>query len=174
MVGGERIEARTVFWAAGVIASPAAKWLGADADRAGRVHVNADLTIPGDSAVLVIGDTAASNGWNGEPVPGLAPAAKQAGAYAADLIRRRIANENTPPLFRYKHAGNNLATIGRKAAVADFGWLRLGGALAWWFWGAVHVMFLADARSRFAVSLEWAWAYLTFKRSTRLITGGEA
>ncbi len=172
VVGGERIDARTVFWAAGVIASPAAKWLGVDADNAGRVHVGADLSVPGYASVFVIGDTAASNGWNGEPVPGLAPAAKQAGAYVADLIQRRVTGESPPPPFRYKHAGS-LATIGRKSAVADFGWLRLGGALAWWFWGAVHVMFLADTRSRFAVSLEWMWAYLTFKRSTRLITGGD-
>ena len=104
--------------------------------------------------------------------PGLAPAAKQSGAYVADVIIRRLDGADPPPPFRYHHQGS-LATIGRKAAVADLGWTKLQGALAWWFWGAVHVLFLSGVRNRLSVTIEWFWSYLTFRRSTRLITGGE-
>lgn len=173
MVSGERIAARTVFWAAGVIASPAARWLNAPADRAGRINVGPDLSVPGLPNIFAIGDTALSTGWDGQPVPGLAPAAKQGGRYVAEVIRARIVGGPAPAPFRYRHSGN-LATIGRKAAVADFGAVRLSGALAWWLWGAIHVFFLAGMRNRTAVALEWFWAYLTFRRGTRLITGGEA
>ena len=172
VVNGERIRARTVFWAAGVIASSAAKWLGTEADRAGRVRVGPDLGVPGHPEIFVAGDTAWSDSWDGKPMPGIAPAAKQGGDYVAEVIKARLGLRAAPPPFRYNHTGN-LATIGRKAAVADLGWIRLSGALAWWFWGAVHVYFLTSGRNRLSVALEWFWAYLTFRRSTRLITGGE-
>jgi NADH dehydrogenase/putative oxidoreductase len=169
-ISGQRIEARTVLWAAGVVASPAARWLGAQADNAGRVKVAADLSVPGLPAVFVIGDTALSLAWNGQPVPGLAPAAKQGGEYVARVIRARIEGRRGPGLFVYRHLGS-LATIGRKAAVADFGWLRLWGAPAWWLWGLVHVGFLVGMRNRVSVMFDWFWAYLTYRSGTRLITG---
>lgn len=169
-ISGRRVEARTVFWAAGVTASPAARWLGAGADRAGRVTVAPDLSVPGLPGVFAIGDTAASDGWDGQPVPGLAPAAKQGGAYVARVIRARLEGRPPPPPFRYRHAGS-LATIGRKAAVADFGRLRLTGAPAWWLWGVVHILFLSGMRNRLGVAVEWFWAYLTLRQGTRLITG---
>jgi NADH dehydrogenase/putative oxidoreductase len=170
-VGGKRIPARTVLWAAGVVASPAARWLGVEADNAGRVKVAPDLSVPGLPEVFVVGDTAASNAWGGQPVPGLAPAAKQGGAHVAKLIRARIEGRPAPGPFAYRHLGS-LATIGRKSAVVDFGWLRLSGALAWWLWGAVHIGFLIGLRSRVSVMLDWFWAYLTFRGGVRLITGG--
>lgn len=170
VVSGERIRCRTTFWCAGVTASPAAGWLGAPSDRAGRVEVAPDLSVPGAPDTFVIGDTAASCAWAGKMVPGLAPAAKQGGAYVAAVIRARLANRPPPAPFRYRHAGS-LATIGRKAAVADFGWVRLSGGIAWWLWGAAHILFLAGMRNRLTVAVEWFWAYLTFSSSTRLITG---
>ncbi len=170
IVNGERIASRTVLWAAGVTASPAAKWLGTEADNAGRVKVEPDLSVAGLPNVFVIGDTAASNAWNGQPVPGLAPAAKQGGEFVARVIGARLLGQRGPQRFVYRHLGS-LATIGRKAAVADFGRLRLTGALAWWFWGAVHVALLVGVRNRFSVMLDWFWAYLTFRSGTRLITG---
>ncbi len=152
------------------MASPAAKWLKTEADRAGRVKVAEDLSVPGQPGIFAIGDTALSNGWDGKPVPGLAPAAKQQGRYVASVIKARIARRLPPAPFRYRHAGS-LATIGRKAAVADFGQLQLSGAVAWWVWGVVHVLFLSGMRNRVVVALEWFWAYLTYHPSTRLITG---
>jgi NADH dehydrogenase/putative oxidoreductase len=172
IVSGERIASRTVLWAAGVIASPAAQWLGAEADNAGRVKVEADLSVAGLPNVFVIGDTAASNAWNGQPVPGLAPAAKQGGKFVARVIGARVLDRRAPERFVYRHLGS-LATIGRKAAVVDFGVVRLSGVLAWWFWGAVHVALLVGLRNRFSVMLDWFWAYLTFRSGTRLITGGD-
>jgi len=172
MVGSERIETRTVLWAAGVEASPAAKWLGCAKDKAGRVTVNADLTIPGHPEIFVIGDTAAMKDKNGGPVPGIAPAAKQAGAYAAAAIKARLEGRDVGSPFRYRHAGD-LATIGRKAAVVDFGWLRLRGNPAWWLWSAAHIFFLIGFRNRITVTLDWLWSYLTFQRGSRLITGAE-
>jgi NADH dehydrogenase/putative oxidoreductase len=169
-VGNQRISARTVFWAAGVIASPAASWLGSEADRAGRIKVDANLRVPGLDDIYAIGDTAHAEAWQGKPVPGLAPAAKQEGAYVANAISARIEGRRQPKAFRYRHLGN-LATIGRKSAVVEFGSLRLAGALAWWFWGAIHILFLSGMRNRLSVALEWFWAYLTFRRGTRLITG---
>ena len=169
-IGDERIEAATVLWAAGVIASPAGAWLGAACDRAGRVVVEGDLSVAGRPEVFVIGDTAASNAWNGMAVPGLAPAAKQGGVYVAKLIRARLMGGKAPGAFRYSHMGS-LATIGRKSAVADFGFVRLSGALAWWLWGAIHVAFLAGVRNRLAVVLNWVWCYLSFRVSVQLITG---
>lgn len=168
-VSGQKLAARTVLWAAGVMASPAAQWLGVTPDRAGRVVVGPDLSVPGLDNVFALGDTAASLAWAGRPVPGLAPAAKQGGAYVARVIRARLLRRSPPGPFRYRHLGS-LATIGRQAAVADFGALRLRGALAWWLWGAAHVTFLVGGRNRVTVLLEWLWAYLTFRRGTRLIT----
>ena len=169
-ISGATIPARTVLWAAGVAASPAASWLGAAADRSGRVLVGEDLSVPGREGVFAIGDTAASRGWAGQPVPGLAPAAKQGGAYVARVIRSRLGGRRAPRPFRYRHLGS-LATIGRKSAVADFGVVRVRGALAWWLWGAAHIAFLVGGRNRVAVMVDWFWAYLTFRRGTRLITG---
>jgi NADH dehydrogenase/putative oxidoreductase len=169
MVNGERIAAATVLWAAGVVASPAAAWLGVRPDRAGRVPVGADLSVPGLPDVFAIGDTALSHAWAGEPVPGLAPAAKQGGAHVARVLRARLRGGAKPPPFRYRHQGS-LATIGRKSAIADFGWIKLTGALAWWLWGAVHILFLLNMRNRLAVMLGWAWSYFTFDVGVRLIT----
>jgi len=170
MVSGQRIASRTVLWAAGVIASPAAKWLGAEADNAGRLKVGADLSVAGLANVFAVGDTALANAWAGKPVPGLAPAAKQGGEYVAKVIRARIEGRATPGVFVYRHLGS-LATIGRKAAVVDFGFVKVTGALAWWFWGLVHVGFLVGLRNRISVMFDWFWAYLTFQSGTRLITG---
>jgi NADH dehydrogenase/putative oxidoreductase len=171
-INGQHLAARTVFWAAGVVASPAAKWLGCAADSAGRLQVRADLSVPGRPEIFAVGDTAYVEAWHGKPVPGLAPAAKQGGEYAAAVIRARLEGGPAPAPFRYRHFGS-MATIGRKAAVIDFGRLRLSGALAWWLWGAVHILFLIGARNRISVALEWLWAYLTYRSSTRLITGEE-
>ncbi len=171
-VSGKRIAARTVLWAAGVTASPAAKWLNADADSAGRIKVGADLRLPGMPNVFAIGDTALSNAWKGQAVPGLAPAAKQAGAYVAGLIKAKLEGRPAPAAFKYRHLGS-LATIGRKAAVVDFGFVKLWGAPAWWLWGIVHVGFLVGLRNRVATMINWFWAYLTFRGGIRLITGSE-
>lgn len=169
MVGVQRIPAGTIIWAAGVAASPAAKWLDAEQDRAGRVVVGRDLLLPGTDNIYVLGDTAAAPGADGKMLPGVAPVAKQQGAYVGRLIAARLAGRSVPP-FRYRHYGN-LATIGRKVAVADFGRVRLGGRLAWLLWGLVHVLFLIGFRNRIAVLLDWLWAYVTFQRGARLITG---
>jgi NADH:quinone reductase (non-electrogenic) len=169
-VAGERIEARTILWAAGVAASPAAKWLGAEADRAGRVKVEPDLTLPGHPEIFVLGDTGLVAGHDGKPLPGIAPVAKQQGRYAAEVIVSRLEGWSAPPVFRYRHLGN-IATIGRKVAVADFRFARLHGQIAWLLWGLVHVYFLVGFRNRLAVLLDWLWAYVTFQRGSRLITG---
>jgi NADH dehydrogenase len=170
--GGERLAARTIVWGAGVQASPAAKWLGVDKDRAGRVVVARDLSAPGQPDIFVVGDTAAVLDDKGQPVPGIAPAAKQMGAHAARVIAARLAGRQPPGPFRYRHAGS-LATIGRSAAIADFGWLKVTGWPAWWLWGIAHIYFLIDFRSRFIVAMQWFWSYLTFRRGARLITGTE-
>jgi NADH dehydrogenase len=169
VVAGERVEARTILWAAGVAASSAAKWLKADADRAGRVLVGPGLTLPGHPEVFAIGDTAAADDARGNPLPGLASVAKQQGLYVAQVIRARLKGGSSVPPFRYRNYGN-LATVGRKIAIADFGFLQLNGHFAWWLWGAVHIFFLIGFRNRIAVSLNWLWAYFTFHRGSRLIT----
>jgi len=168
-LGGERIEARTVIWAAGVMASPAGDWLGAQADRAGRVKVVADLSLPGHPDVFVIGDTALALDEYGKPFPGVAPVAKQQGQYVADLLMARARGNEMPP-FRYRDFGA-MATIGRKRAVAQIGRLKLSGFLAWVLWSVAHIYFLIGFRNRLAVATNWAWNYLTFQRGTRLITG---
>ena len=171
-VSGERIAARTVLWAAGVVASPAARWLATAADSAGRIKVQSDLTVPDLPEVYALGDTAASQGWKGQPVPGLAPAAKQGGVYVARHILSRIEGVALPAPFAYRHFGS-LATIGRKAAVVDLGRVKLWGAPAWWLWGLVHVGLLVGVRNRISTMVNWFWSYLTFKSAIRLITGGE-
>ena len=168
---GERLEAATILWAAGVAASPAARWLGAPADRAGRVQVGADLSVPGHDHIFVIGDTALVL-QDGKPIPGIAPAAKQAGAYAAGLIRAVVAGKPRPGPFRYRHFGN-LATIGRNTAVIDFGWLRMKGFTAWLLWGVAHIYFLIGARNRLLVALQWMFDYISFSRGARLIVGSD-
>jgi NADH dehydrogenase len=168
-VGSERIECRTIIWAAGVAASPAAEWLGAAHDHLGRVNVGRDLGLPGHDDIFVIGDTARLDDATGKPLPGLAPVAKQQGKYVARLIAARLAGRPAPGAFRYRHAGN-LATIGRTAAVVDFGFLRLTGFVAWVVWSLAHIYFLIGFRNRLAVALEWLWAYLTFQSGARLIT----
>jgi NADH dehydrogenase len=170
LVNDQRIYSRTVLWAAGVAASPAAKWLNAEADKAGRVKVQPDLSVPHLPDVYVIGDTALANAWKGRPVPGLAQAAKQGGAFVAKVIRAKLRGEPVSLAFSYRHMGS-LATIGRKSAVADFGFVRLRGAIAWWLWGIAHVLFLVGSRNRVAVVLNWIWSYVTYRASTRLITG---
>jgi NADH:ubiquinone reductase (H+-translocating) len=172
-VGGQRIPVRTVLWAAGVAASPAAQWLGQITDPSGRIAVGTDLSVAGAAGIFAIGDTALSLGWRGSPVPGLAPAAKQQGRYVAQAIGAALKRRPALPPFRYWHFGS-LATIGRQVAVAEMGGLRLWGAPAWWFWGAAHIVFLVGGRNRMTVILDWAWAYLTYRRSTRLITGASS
>ncbi|GAB5481718.1 MAG: FAD-dependent oxidoreductase [Parasphingorhabdus sp.] len=167
------IATETVLWAAGVIASPAGKWLDAETDRAGRVAVDDYLRIAGHENVFAIGDTAGSNAWDGNPVPGLAPAAKQAGVYVANYIQKQLLDDKQIAPFQYKHQGS-LATIGRKSAVADFGFMKLHGALAWWLWGAVHVGFLSGMRNRIAVLVNWIWSYFTLQLGIRLITGKDS
>jgi NADH dehydrogenase len=167
---GEHIAARTIVWGAGVAASAAAKWLGAAKDKAGRVMVEPDLTLPGHREVFVIGDTASIAQSDGRFVPGLAPAAKQAGRYVADVIASAVADARSTRPFVYRHKGD-LATIGRGAAVADFGWMTLSGRLAWFAWGMAHLYFLIGFRNRLAVLLDWLWAYMLFHRGARLITG---
>jgi NADH dehydrogenase len=161
-----RLDAGTIIWAAGVVASPAARWLDAEHDRAGRVKVGADLSVPGHPDVFVIGDTAVTD----QPgIPGTAPAAKQMGRYVGRLIASRVASKAAPPPFRYHHLGD-LATIGRHAAVVKLGRLELTGFLGWLFWSVVHIYFLIEVRDRFIVAFTWLWDYITFQRGARLIT----
>ena len=168
-IGAERIETRTVVWAAGVMASPAGQWLGAETDRAGRVKVAPDLSVPGRPDVFVIGDTAALNDANGKPLPGVAPVAKQQGQSLAKLLLARKAGKTLPP-FRYRDYGI-LATVGRSRAVVQMGRFKLTGFLAWALWSVAHIYFLIGFRNRFVVVLNWLWNYVTFQRGTRLITG---
>lgn len=168
---GMTIETATIMWGAGVMASPAAKWLKADADRAGRIVTGSDLKLPGRDDIFVIGDTASVTDAAGHVVPGVAPAAKQMGNHAAKSILAAMAGKSQLP-FTYKNYGN-LATIGRKSAVADFGRFHLTGFPAWLVWGLVHVGFLIGFRNRATVMLDWAWSYFTYSRGARLITGGD-
>jgi NADH dehydrogenase len=154
------------------MASPAAKWLKATADRAGRVIVGPDLRLPGHDNVFVIGDTAAVTDASGRVVPGVAPAAKQMGRYAVKAILASMNGKRFPD-FTYRNYGN-LATIGRKSAVADFGRFRLSGFLAWLAWSVAHIFFLIGFRNRITVMLDWAWSYVTYSRGARLITGRDA
>ncbi|TRW97715.1 NAD(P)/FAD-dependent oxidoreductase [Paracoccus sp. M683] len=171
VLDGKTIPARTVIWAAGVQASPAAEWLGVAADRAGRAMVGPDLTAPGHPDIFVLGDTAHVVS-EGQMVPGVAPAAKQQGKYVARVIKARLQGKAALASFRYRSMGN-LATIGRNAAVIEYGRLRLRGWPAWWAWGIAHIYFLIGTRSRLAVALSWLWSFVTGHNSARLITQGE-
>jgi len=167
---GGRIDAATTLWAAGVRAAPLVAGLPGEHDRAGRALVGEDLSLPGHPEIFVIGDGAAATSADGSNIPGIAPAAKQMGAYVGQVIARRLAGREPPPPFRYRHAGD-LATIGRGAAVVRLGPLQLTGLPGWLFWGFIHVYFLIGLRARFFVALDWLWSYVTYHRGARLITG---
>jgi NADH dehydrogenase len=168
--GEQRIAARTILWAAGVAASPLGKQLDAELDRAGRVRVSRDLSLPSHPEIFVAGDLASVE-QDGKPVPGVAPAAKQMGAQAARNIVARIAGRDTNA-FHYTDFGA-LATIGRHSAIAQLPRLRFSGILAWWFWLVLHIYFLIGFRSRLIVLINWAWAYFTYARGARIILGNE-
>ena len=165
---GETIEAATVLWAAGVAASPVGSTLGVPTDRAGRVIVQRDLTLPGHPEVFVIGDLASLNGADGKPLPGVAQVAIQMGRHAARNIGLAIEGKPYQP-FAYRNLGN-MATIGRASAIADFGWLRLKGWIGWLAWLFVHIINLIGFRNRLVVLVQWAWAYFSYQRAIRLIT----
>jgi NADH dehydrogenase len=173
-IGAETLEAGTVIWSAGVSAAPIGQTLGVPVDRAGRVLVNADLTIPGHDNVYVVGDMASIAGADGRPLPGVSQVAMQQARWAAENIQRSIGGE-ARTAFRYNDLGN-MATIGRNSAVADLPWLRLRlkGYLAWWAWLMLHIYWLIGFRNRLSVMTQWAYSYMTYQRSTRLITGDDA
>jgi NADH:ubiquinone reductase (H+-translocating) len=170
LAGGKRIEAANVIRCAGVEASPVARWLGAPAGKGDRIKVAPDLSPPDRPEIFVIGDAALVTGPGGEPLPGLAPVAKQQGQYVGELIARHVRGGQAPLPFRYRDEGA-LATIGRHSAIADLGWVRLTGWVAWVLWGIVHIFLLIGFRNRMAVFLNWVWAWLTYGRGARLITG---
>jgi NADH:ubiquinone reductase (H+-translocating) len=167
-IGDERIEAHTILWAAGVAAAPISRDLGPDLDRAGRVIVQPDLSVPGHPGVFVAGDLASFSHQTGKPLPGVAQVAIQEGAHAAANVAKQIGGQATTA-FRYRDPGN-LATIGRNAAIADFGFMHVSGYAGWLLWLFVHILFLIGFRNRISVMLQWAAAYLTYQRSVRLIT----
>jgi NADH:ubiquinone reductase (H+-translocating) len=169
-IGATRIEARTVIWAAGVAASPAGQWIGATCDGVGRIKVNPDLSVPGHPEIFAIGDTSLALDAAGKPLPGVAPVAKQQGTYVGKLIKASQRGAKRLGPFRYRNYGQ-LATIGRKAAVIDFGWIQLRGFAAWMIWSVAHIYFLIGLRNRIIVAIHWLWAYFTFQRGARLITG---
>jgi NADH:ubiquinone reductase (H+-translocating) len=164
-LGERRIDSESIVWAAGVGASPAAGWIGAEHDRAGRIKVGPNLSVPGHPEIFAIGDTAAPP----VPVPGMAPAAKQMGRYVGKLIRARVEGGTEPKPFVYRHVGN-LTTIGRKSAVVKLHRLELTGFIGWLFWSVAHIYFLIGIRNRFVVAITWLWGYLTYQRGARLIT----
>ena len=167
VVGGQRIASRTVLWTAGVRPSPAGRWLGAETDRAGRVRVQLDLSVPGRPDVFVVGDTASVD-RDGKPLPGVAQVAMQQGRYVGKLIAGRVAGRPAPPPFRYFDKGN-MAVIGRNFALLESGRLRLSGFPGWAAWATIHLAYLPQAEHRASVILLWAWNYLTGKQSSRLI-----
>ncbi|MEO6012800.1 MAG: NAD(P)/FAD-dependent oxidoreductase [Devosia sp.] len=167
--GGTTLRSETIIWAAGVLASPAAKWLGVEADRAGRVKVNPDLSVPGYPHIFAIGDTVTTTRLDGKPVPGIGDAAKQGGKHVARIIKARLAGNRTTLPFDYKHLGD-IATIGRSQALIDFGRIKLTGWVGWWIWGLAHIYFLIGLKNRIFIALNWLWIYITGYRSARLIT----
>jgi NADH dehydrogenase len=167
--GGTSLKAGTIIWAAGVLASPAAKWLGVEADRAGRIKVMPDLSVPGLPHIFAIGDTVTIVNGNGKPVPGIGDAAKQGGRHAAKVVKARLRGDTAEMPFHYHHLGD-IATIGRSRALIDFGWLQLTGWIGWWTWGLAHIYFLIGMKNRIFIALNWLWIYLTGYRSARLIT----
>ena len=170
--GGHSLQAKTLIWAAGVRASPAAEWLNAASDRAGRLQVQSDLTVSGHPDIFAIGDTVIVADADGKPVPGIAPAAKQQGRYVANCIKARLRGE-TPAPFRYRHAGS-LAQIGKRKAVIEFGSIKLRGTIAWWIWGIAHIYFLIGVRNRISVAISWLWIHARDQRAARLITQGSS
>ncbi len=172
-IGAEFIPARTIIWAAGVRASLAGQWLGAAVDRAGRVIVQDDFSVTAYGGIFVVGDTAAFKTKGDSILPGVAPAAKQAGAYVGKLIKARVMGHAAPKPFSYTDYGS-LATIGRKNAVVDFGRVHVYGFIGWLMWSVAHVYFIIGFRNRFVVALSWAWSYITYQRGVRLITGADA
>ncbi|MGE4371321.1 MAG: NAD(P)/FAD-dependent oxidoreductase [Xanthobacter sp.] len=166
--GQTELKAGLIIWAAGVKASDAAQWVGAKADRAGRAIVESDLTIAGSPDIFVIGDTASVSTPDGHPVPGVAPAAKQQGQHVASVIRRRLSGDASSRPFKYKHFGD-IATIGGRRAVIDFGKVKLRGALAWWVWGLAHIYFLVNFRNRLNVAMSWLWFLTRDERTARVI-----
>jgi NADH:ubiquinone reductase (H+-translocating) len=172
IVGGERIAAKTVIWTAGVTASPAAKWLSAETDHAGRVRIQPDLSIPGHPEVFVVGDTASLE-QDGKPLPGVAQVAIQQGRYAADLIRRKVTGKPAPGPFRYFDKGN-LAVVGKNFAVLESHKVKLSGFPAWVVWAGVHLQFLGQSSLRLSVLVQWAWTYVTGQRGSPLIVNHHA
>ena len=172
VAGGRRLAARTVIWAAGVVATPIAAWLGVQAGPRGTVGVNPDFSVPAHPNVFVIGDAAMASGTDGAPLPGLAAVAKQEGRYVGNLINRRLKGGDTASVFQYRDFGM-MATIGRSAAVADIRGFKLTGTFAWLLWGSVHIYFLIGFRNRLLVLVAWFWAWLTHARGVRLITGND-
>lgn len=168
-IGTDKIACRTILWCAGVKASPAAEWLQAEHDQAGRVLVKPDLSVPGHPEIFVIGDAARVVDANGTAVPGLCPAADQQGKYVASLIDSRIKGQPSPPPFVY-HDYGTMATIGRGKAIAQIRGFRFGGLFAWLLWGIIHLMPLVGFRNRMVVAIDWFWSYLTRSRGVRLIT----
>jgi len=168
-VGKEKIPASVILWGAGVSASPLGRMLGVPVDKAGRVIVQSDLTVPGHPEVFVTGDLASATRHNGQPVPGVAPAAIQMGKFAARQIKRAVGGKPREK-FEYLDKGS-LATIGRSRAVGQFGKIHISGYFAWLAWLFIHLLFLVGFRNRLFVMSEWAWAYLTYNHSARLITG---
>lgn len=167
--GNTTLKAGLIVWAAGVKASDASSWIGASADRAGRAIVEADLTIAGHPEIFVIGDTASVKMADGRAVPGVAAAAKQQGHYVGETIRKRLQGESPSHSFHYKHFGD-LATIGGRRAVIDFGKIKLRGAIAWWVWGAAHIYFLVNTRNRLNIALSWLWIFMRDERTARVIS----
>jgi NADH dehydrogenase len=167
---GQRLESANVFWCAGTQARPAASWIGADAARNGAVKVQPDCSVPGHEEIFVIGDAACFSGPDGKPLPGLAAVATQHGKYVAKVIACRVAGRPPPGPFRYRNLGT-LAVIGRSRAVADLGRVQLRGFPAWLFWSLVHLFLLAGFRNRLVVYINWSWAWFTYARGARLITG---
>ncbi len=170
LVGATRIEAGLILWCAGTEARPAARWLGAAAARNGAIQVEADCSLPGRPEIFAIGDVASFSAGLSKPLPGLAPVAKQQGGYVGRLLKARIAGTAAPGPFRYRDWGT-MAVIGRSHAIADFGRFKLTGFLAWLTWSLVHLMLLVDFRSRVVVYLNWSWAFFTYGRGARLLTG---
>jgi NADH dehydrogenase FAD-containing subunit len=167
VVGGERIASKTVIWTAGVAPSPAGRWLDVETDRAGRVRIQRDLTVPGRPEIFVVGDTASLD-QNGKPLPGVAQVAIQQGRYAGKLIHNRIVGKAPPPPFNYFDKGS-MAVVGKGFAVLESGKVKMSGLLAWFTWAAVHLQFLATSSLRLTVFLQWVWTYLTGQRGDRLI-----
>jgi NADH dehydrogenase len=168
VVAGRRIDAGTVIWGAGIKASPAAGWLGAALDRAGRVPLNPDLSVRGIADVYALGDIASTPDENGTPLPALAQVAAQQGHYLGRALVANLQDKRPMSPFKFRNRGNT-AIIGRHAAVFDFGWMRLKGRFAWLMWAVIHVYLLVGFDNRLRVTLQWLWAYITYERGARLI-----